>query len=108
MLLDGANSNRKGSNARSLSEEAILLRQTIYRHLGRSWPEKILNYSSEYGPRVFRTCAISSASISLSPATKDHSDKLPAGTRLPCDATLEGSRDVFDCSGGPGKNNGVP
>jgi hypothetical protein len=107
MLLDGANSNRKGSNARSLSEEAILLRQTIYRHLRRSWPDKILNYSSEYAPGVFEP-ALSSASISLSPATKDHSDKLPAGTRLPCDATLEGSRDVFDCSGGPGKNNGVP
>jgi hypothetical protein len=41
------------SNARSLSEEAILLRQTIYRHLRRSWPDKILNYSSEYAPGFF-------------------------------------------------------
>jgi hypothetical protein len=44
---------------------AILLRQTICRHLGRSRPEKTLNVFQRIRLRFFRACGLASASISF-------------------------------------------
>ena len=58
---------------------AILLRQTICRHLRRSRPQEILDVFQRIRLRFLGACGLASASSSLRLATKDYSDRLLAG-----------------------------
>jgi hypothetical protein len=54
---------------------AILLRQTICKHLRRSQPEKILNVFQRIRFRFFRACGLAIYQQISCLATKDYSDR---------------------------------
>jgi transcriptional regulator with GAF, ATPase, and Fis domain len=70
---------------------AVLLRQTICRHLCRSRSQEILDVLQRIRLWFLGTCGLASASSSLSLATKDYSDRLLATEEIlqPEDFALE-------------------